>query len=324
MFGSPQSKRRRKGVTTALVLLGSTVILGASGLTIDAGRLYMEKQIAQAAADAAVFAGTLDLPRASQAIASGRLAAAQNGFPDAAVTTKINNAGIANRVEAVTQRTVPLVFSAFVGTPQATVRGQARASKFPPPNRLRGVVPWGIEPQDMSYGDQRTLKLGSSDQDREFPSGNFHCLTFGDTGASTYEHWLKWGYSSKMTVGQYLLTEPGNVTGPTNHALASDEDSRFERAEEVPWSNDSWSAFDRGNPLVVTLPIVDWRGTDKNGRTIVQVLGFAAFYIENYQNGGNGSVTGRFIRYVDTENAESDPNYLTGVEGGVWIVRLDL
>jgi hypothetical protein len=53
--------RREKGSVLLLVTIALTAVMGIVGLAMDAGQLYVTKQQAQAAADAAVLAGSMDM-----------------------------------------------------------------------------------------------------------------------------------------------------------------------------------------------------------------------------------------------------------------------
>ena len=54
--------RREVGQTLPVVVLFMFGLLGVSGLVIDVGSLYQQKQAVQAAADAAALAGAAQLP----------------------------------------------------------------------------------------------------------------------------------------------------------------------------------------------------------------------------------------------------------------------
>ena len=54
-----------------LVVMALTAVMGIVGLAMDAGQLYVTKQQAQAAADAAVLAGAMDMFNTTGFAASG-------------------------------------------------------------------------------------------------------------------------------------------------------------------------------------------------------------------------------------------------------------
>ncbi len=317
-----RTRRRtiRRGGTTVLVLTSVVALTGMSGVALDAGRLYNEKQKAQAAADAAALAGAQDIPNATRARTSAQRAATGNGFSSPEIVFYPNEANPL-QIQVRCRRTVPMVFNAILGTSQSTVAGFASCSRTPPPNQMQGIVPLGVQLVDFSYGDQKELKIGTTDGP-DIP-GNFMPLDLAGGGADSYGEWLKYGFTGKIEVGQTLVTKTGNMVGPTNAALEHDDDSRFNRAEVSPWNDDSWSSFDRGNARIVTIPIVDWLSVDGGGRVNLEVLGFAAFWVDNWQNGGGGTITGHFIQYTDTNHATYDPDLSPGYDGGVWIMRLD-
>ena len=56
-----RASKAEKGSVLPLVALALTVVLGVAGLAMDIGQMYLTKQKAQAAADAAAEAGVLDM-----------------------------------------------------------------------------------------------------------------------------------------------------------------------------------------------------------------------------------------------------------------------
>src|SRR5205814_1804635 len=104
-----------------------------------------------------------------------------------------------------------------------------------------------------------TLKSGSGAANAA--PGNFGALRFpGDnSGAQQWSDYLKWGYTHRLAVGDKVDSKPGNMVGPTQQAMISDTDSRFNRATAYPFNDDTYDQFDPGDPRVIALPLVDWR-----------------------------------------------------------------
>lgn len=310
--------RRRRGATTLLVLTGMVALVGFGAVAVDGGRLYMAKQAAQNAADAGAFAGGRDLPYKDKARTSANRACSGNGFAGPAVVFYPDDSALATQIEVRCETNVALLFGVLIGQGQSRVSGMARVSRMPPANKLQGAVPWGVQQADFQLGQQVVLKLAPNDQN--IVPGNFQALDLNGSGANDYSNWLKWGYDGTLTVGQEVLSETGMMSGPTDAALVSDLDSRFQRAAIAPWSDDTWSSFDSGNPRILTLPIINWYVAAKDGKTIITILGFAAFYVENYDH--NGTITGRFVTYTDP-HASIDPTLDPGYDGGLAPARLD-
>jgi hypothetical protein len=189
------------------------------------------------------------------------------------------------------------------------------------------VVPWGIPwygadggPYQYNTGQLYVLKVGSqtdlADGSTAKTGGNFYPLALqrslgdGSSGGAVYEHDVKWGFDGQVEVGDITDTEPGNMVGPTKHAVYTEDDSLFTRAEEDPWGDDTWDHYDYGNPRIVIVPIISPLG---NGRTGVEILGFASFFVASCTG---QEVTGYFIDYTIPGGGGSGPDY------GVFTFRL--
>jgi Flp pilus assembly protein TadG len=128
----------RRGVVAIIFALALPVTAGVAGLGVEAGEWYMLKRRAQTAADAAAYAGALEIARSARAqarpVALGE--SARNGYPDGApITVTVNippvsgpQAGNANAVEVLVAQQQPLRFaSLFIPGPQ-TITARAVAS----------------------------------------------------------------------------------------------------------------------------------------------------------------------------------------------------
>jgi hypothetical protein len=100
------------------------------------------------------------------------------------------------------------------------------------------------------------------------------------------------------------------MVGPTRHAVQTEEDSLFQRALEPPWDDDTWGKYDYGNPRIVIVPIISALG---GGRTEVEIMGFASFWVESCTG---QEVSGYFIDYTIPNAGGSGPGH------GVWTFRL--
>lgn len=83
MKRNSQRRAGERGASFLLVIALGAGILGIVGLALDTGQMYVTKQRAQAAADAAAQAGIMDLYRgngSAAATASATAYAVKNGF----------------------------------------------------------------------------------------------------------------------------------------------------------------------------------------------------------------------------------------------------
>jgi len=322
--------RDERGLSLVMTAMLVVVLLGMVAVAVDIGRLYLTRQYLVNSCDAAALAGGIELPDQAKATGEAGEAALANGmdeyevsFPEDGITAQG-----ATKIRVDGQRTVPHTFARILGFDSRAVGAYAVALRTGPVNWVRDhVVPWGIpwygpegEPYDYNNGELYVLKVGSqtdlSDGSTAQTGGNFYPLALdrslgdGGSGAAIYEDDIKWGFDGEVEVGDMVASEPGNMVGPTKHAVTNDSDSLFQRALEEPWADDTWDNYDYGNPRIVVVPIISPLG---NGRTEVEVLGFASFWVESCTG---QEVTGYFLDYTIPDAGGSGPDY------GVFTFRL--
>ena len=285
--------REQKGSVAVLAALAMTALLGCAALAVDVANLYLNKTQISNMADAAALAGARDLPDSSQlAISTAQYYANQNGKNGDDIQALVNDS---NTIVTVTvNRTVPLFFAKVFKLYNTSVSATAQASNMVV-SGVTGAVPFSIEKQDFSYGTLYTLKDGGGSGS----DGNYGGLALGGSGANIYKYNIKYGYDGKLTVGQWVDTEPGNMSGPTSDGVGY-------RIDLDPYATYETVKQDSGRIIIV--PIID--SLDVNGRAAVQIVGFAAFFLEGV--GGSGSdnyVTGRFIHMYITGDQGSSTDY---------------
>lgn len=292
--------REQKGSVAVLTALVVTALLGCAALAIDIGNLYLNKTQLVTIADAAALAGARDLPvGTSEAQAVADVYAQKNSQIGDIVQTAVN---LDNTILTVTvKRTVPLSFAKVFSKSFSDVSATAQAS-----NRVvtgvSGAVPFSVEKQDFIFNTPYILKDGGGDGS----DGNYGGLGLGGTGAKVYNYNIQYGYDDKLTVGQWVDTEPGTMSGPTSDGVLFrinlDPDATFETVAP-------------DSPRIIIVPIID--DLDVSGRAPVQIVGFGAFFLESVGGSGNQNyVTGRFMRmYIAGEQG-------SGTDYGVRNIRL--
>jgi hypothetical protein len=218
----------QRGSVTIITVAALTMLLGFAALVIDVGLLYLNRVELVNMVDAAALAGVQDLPDDTiQAEASSRSYATLNGHPDDHVQVAIPS----NKAIAVSSvRTVELTFAKILGMSTAQVRAKAAAS-LKPISGVMGVVPFGIVKQDFVYGQTYDLKVGAGDG----YTGNYDALALGGDGSRTYADNIKYGYDARLSVGQWVSTETGNMSGGTtegvNYRINADQDTTYETVD---------------------------------------------------------------------------------------------
>lgn len=315
--------RRQRGAVLVLVAILLVVLLGMAALAVDISRLYVARHFLINSCDASALAGGMELP--DQAMATAKAAECANAntmfiyqisFPQEGMTAQGPT-----RIRVDGQLNVLYCFAGILGYSSRTVGAYAVVERKTHIGWVSGnVVPWGIpffdadgNPYTYNNGVLYTLKVGSqtdlSDGTVGKVGGNFYPLALerslgdGSSGASVYRDGIKWGFDGLVQVGDTVSTEPGNMVGPTRQAVISDPDSLFARAETEPWADDTWYDFDYGNPRIVIVPIVS---PMSSGRSDVQILGFASFWVESIQG---QAVRGYFINYTIPGAGGDGPDY---------------
>lgn len=286
--------RDQKGSVVLLVSLAMVGLVGMAAISLDAGNLYAQRQKFKNITDAAALAGAqllIDNDDATKAAAEAqaRAVAGFNGLDPSEVSVNLED----NRIRVSAGREEPVAFGRVFGFEQ--VRVEARSTAINGVLKgVRGARPFGVELTDLAYGELYTLKwsaLGGNP-----PSGfrgNFHALALGGTGADLYEQNIMYGANVTVRVGEYVTTEPGAMVGSTR------------RATDYVLASDPVSTYDNilaGSLRVMYLPLVQTFSV--SGRTDIQVVGLAAFFLEDSPR--PGELRGRFLRMsVDGEVDES-------------------
>lgn len=275
-----------RGSALILVALALTVLVGFAGLAVDAGRLYIERQRLQTIADAAALAGARQLPDSRQQAATTALAMVRANQPTPLTTETADVAADNLAVTVRLARPVPLTLIRLLGLTdvQVGVTATAQVGKV---GAVTGALPLGVEAQDFETGRQYTLKLPAPGQGGKNQRGNFNALALGGTGANVYRENLRSGYDGWLSVGDEVLTEPGNMKGPTEQGLA-------ERLAADPDS--TWDQVPAHSPRRLLIPIVE--SFDVPGRKPVKIVGFAIFFLEQFKP--SGEVVGRFLEAAVT------------------------
>lgn len=271
-------------------------ILGSTALVVDLGSLILEKNRLQNACDAAALAAARTLPSRSWAEFRAYQYLALNRVLPGEADVKFNSENTKVTINAT--RTKNYFFARVFGYRTGRVSATATAT-FGSISAATGVVPFGIPDQTLNYGVEYQLKAGSHD---EYGSGNYGALAFEFRGASSYENNLKYGYNGKIRVGDWVSTEPGNMSGPTERGV----NYRLSQCPHTPQC--TIDHYHRDCPRIMIVPIFD--STELSGRDEVKIVGFGAFLLKEVEGSGNKSiVTGYFLKMVPPEGMdyELDP-----------------
>lgn len=287
-----QRDSSERGSIVIILALAFTVLTGLAALVTDVGILYAKHAHLQNAVDAAALAGVQELPGdpgMAQTVAEEY--ARKNGVEMVDVSFSANDSQISVRSE----ENVPAYLAVIWGVHSTAIGAEAKAMMVAPTS-LKGVVPLSIEEQSLEYGMEYRLKEGGGDGEH----GWYGPLQLSGSGAERYEADLENGYQGVVSVGQVLSVEHGNISGKTAKAVA------YRMAEDEREPRNTFGDYDPDAPEIVYIPVVRILSGHGDSVQEVEVMGFAAFFLEGVEGMGKESViTGRFIQTLVTQGRAS-------------------
>lgn len=273
-----------KGNVAIILALALMALAGMAAISVDAGLIYANRIRLSNALDSAVLAGVHDLPQdPARALQQANAYAQMNGIT--ADQVEFHVAADGKSITGTANRQMELYFARVLGFNTQNIQAQSQAS-VTPVSGYTGIVPFGVDDQDYSFGQNVTLKVGASG---DHFCGWFGALSLGGNGACTYRTNIKNGCQEEVRVGDVITVEPGNMAGPTSQGIQT----RLDACNHCPQC--TIDHYVEGCPRIIIVPLGYSNGCPgRNGR--FTVTGFAAFLISN--NNEDGSVNGSFIRYV--------------------------
>jgi len=304
------------GAVTVIVALSLVALMMVTALAIDVGSLYEERRHLQTVADAAALAGVQELPddvdgAIDKAIEYGLRCGLNINYDDVVVGYYLatNDKITVNAINP----NAPLYFARVIGMSETQVAASATAIVGSPQEYVC-VVPWGIPEEEYEPGVEYVLKFGSGPAGESY-SGNFQPLDLdiveqdgpctGGGGGAEYKYDIIHGSDTPIEVGDFVCTETGNKTGPTEQAV---------KTRVYDYNNFIMDLFDvlvettpEGYELVtpdsqfIIIPIIP-ELLDFHGTQPIEILAFAPFIITGIhpmhadEDYGNGiAITGTFL-----------------------------
>ncbi len=267
-----------KGGVIIIVAAAMVFLFGLTAMVTDVGSIAYARRRMVTAADAAALAGAQELV-SNPALAGTKALeyASKNGADPEKVTVTVSGNNCEITVSA--GQVVDFSFAKVLGFQSTSVSARAKAA-IKPARAATGIVPFIVPMpppgEDYSYGEEVLLKVAKW-QNGAIGSGNFGAIALGGKGANNYRNNIKYGYQGVVSIGDYVETEPGNMSGPTNDGIKYRLDH---------------------NGSIVIIPLYDSSATDISGRDMIQVAAFACFEITGVEGSGNKcNVTGKFIKW---------------------------
>ena len=279
-----------KGAIFVWLIVNIVLLMGILAFVADVGLIYFTRQKMVNAVDTAALAGARFLNEdANKAKAEAAKIAEQNGLLSSEVTVNYDPL-FPNHISVDAQRVVKLIFAPLLGFNEKLITAHARAA-IENITSVKGAVPFGVaDNNDFQYNQLYKLKVGPGESE----GGNFGCLALGGKGADVYRNNIKYGYDGTVSLDQIIQTQPGNMAGPTQDGVTY----RLGQCKD----GCVFDNFKPGCPRFIIAPVVEAEDVLK-GRSEVQVIGFAAFFLEGTETIGEGKkaghyVVGRFIKWV--------------------------
>jgi Flp pilus assembly protein TadG len=273
--------RDENGGVLVFVAIFMVVLLGFTAIVIDGGRLYTEKSKLQKALDAAVLAGAQGLRTSesrSREIATD--ISDKNGF-------KVSESELtfsSDSIKATKQVNVPMTFAKVIGITNTTISATAKA-KVAPLTKASGIAPIVIEKSNIpnaSVLNCGETNPGTLQGNCGYLKSDTSNLRDAIMGGATYE------------VGKTAFTDPGGSVGQVKQAI----DAIIALDVSKPHCQ-SASTADNLCARVITVVVIDeWLdvdGKEVTGKSEVNIIGFAAYWIDRYED---KKLYGEFIKMI--------------------------
>ncbi len=312
-------------------------LLGFVALALDVAKLAATRTQLQNAADAAALAGASAVDPESGAIQqdSAVVRAQQTAFLNRAFVDGPEPVLLAAediefptplKVKVTVRRSpgsggsMVVYLARVLGIPNLEIRADATAEAAKVSRVCEGLVPMGpVPPPDAGWFDPSCdvtyeLKLGAGNGEQ----GNYELLDYppcnegpcaGLEGGAAIRCIAEHGYGCCLDEGQeFTLTEPGNKVGPFRQGLQARFDADVDTRQGICFVD-----YHGNGNRILPLPVIET--FDVNGKKLVHIIGFAAFFMKS-RPPGNGTLQGQFI--YDVQPGEGDGNG----EGTLYTLRL--
>lgn len=296
-----------RGSVVVIISLALIGLLAVTGLVIDLGNLFVTKNHLKKAANASVLSAGQELINSNNAVETilNEVLEAHNE-----ASSMINNTiDLGTKVSLKLKKEVPLTFAKLLGYDSYPVEVISTA-KILSMGKAKGAAPIGIdEGFHLEYGESYRLKVDQTEVD----TGNFGVLALSGPGAQTYENNLLYGYSEEIKVGDIIDTQTGNIAGKTRSVVNQRVSGCSYSGEDL----ESHLAEHRDCPRVLLIPVYRPYNHTTNQLNQVKIVGFAFFYLMEPMSSYDTSISGKFIKRVDTGYSDSE-----AVSRGAYSIKL--
>lgn len=291
-----------RGNSLIIFAISLPIFIAVAAVSIDGGMMLFSKVELRNAVDAAALAGSsgllIDLATArSRAVVVGSANSVLSS--PVAIAQEDVTFPTASQIRIDGSHTVQLFFAPVVGLEETVIRVTTIA-QLSSITGSDGVASWAMPASQLSYGAQVTLSVGELGAS---PGGltTLYAVCYPpvnrgtpQSGASAYEQNLINGSEMVVYVGDELLVQPGNMTGPTIQAI----DAIINSDPDAYWDGTVVAGSDFpgfSSPRILKIAFFDPADPPGMGRDTVFVTGLGAFFLEGRQG---QDVVGRFIKIL--------------------------
>src|SRR6266568_5505791 len=221
--------QNRRGASAVLLVIMIPVVVGMVALTVDIGRLALEREKLTNICDACAKAGGLDLPTAASADVNADLNRAQETAREYARQNGINLTNVNFASDAVrdgngyallvsAREDVPMSFARIFGIDTKPVGAAAKVRREGAPiNEETKFVPLAVDSQSFTFGLEADLALSPCAKQ------HFWRLAIPNTTNADFEAMLRDGVGNEIGVGDTVNLDPdtGAVAAQIQSAVNS-------------------------------------------------------------------------------------------------------
>ncbi len=332
------------GGTLVMVVVFMVALFGMAALAIDVGNMYTQRHRIQEAIDSAALASVRSWAAAvasTEVIATAQNFAMMNGAAQADIQTVEPGywvlatrtfvgplsslpaplpAGAAAAVRVTARKTVRMSFAAIVGFREMSPRLEAIAIASLAKSAIR-VVPWAMCFDNVPKIPCTlvTLKWSSVDYSltnscRDVMGRSQHgALSLGQPGADNYRDNIINGYPGILRVGDCVLTEPGDMNGPTTQGL----EARLQGLPPYTCTANPQSEPPNNKRLAIVPAITSLQ---LNGRAQVCITGFYVVVLDDIDY-ATGAVNGRYLYTYQGTEVDASASPVAGQPSAIGLVK---
>lgn len=323
-----------KGQTAVLFTLCLATVLGAVALGTDVAVMYANWSALQKAVDAAALAGASFLPNdPATAQTTAVQYAVANGLKQGEITSTQVSSNDQN-ITVAASRTVPYFFGRVLGLTSQLISVSATAAIPYSPSTIGGaylgtsssggttssytgqygssVGQYGLVPIGLDYTTPYTYGESMTLHENQVGPGNWGTVELGAPGGSITRANIADGYSGPISIGDWINTEPGQKVGPVVQGF----NDRLSAAQQAD-PNGTFSSHSYNDPRILFVPMVNWNSP--NGRSGVEVMGFAALWLDSIS--GSSDLNVHFITQVAPESLPNANAPYSGVRGAPILIK---